>query len=162
MLGNAVVILIGLAAIGSGVWLYQGQQALFENTVEVEGTVATSTVEERAERRDIDDDGMTEDVPVYDAVVEYTYTYDGQRYTADNIYPGSVRSNEFEEITGARDLVDDYPEGSTVTVYVDSRAPDRSYLVRQSNTLRYAVLGILGLVVLGVGVRGVARTKGLI
>ncbi len=39
MLGNAVVLVIGLAAVDGATYLYVSQQALFENTVEVEGTV---------------------------------------------------------------------------------------------------------------------------
>ncbi len=122
----------------------------------------SSSVEERVERRDNDGDDVNEDVTVYYAVVEYSYTYEGQRYTSDNVYPGSARSNEFGAISGARDVVEKYPEGSTATVYVDSRNPDRSYLIRRPNTLRYVGLGVIGLVILGLGVRGVAKTKGLI
>lgn len=148
-----VVVGLVFAAVG-GFLLYSQEQAI-RNATTIEGTVETSTVDEETTRRDRDDDGIREEETSYYARVTYTYEYDGERYTNDNVFPGagspSVSQSE------ASDVVSQYPEGETATVYVDPEDPNDAFLVQERSLLvPGGLLAVGGLVLLG-GLNGVRK-----
>jgi len=155
---GAVVLVVCAAAFGGIGWfMYQGEQSDLENAVEVEGTVQNTSIDKQVSRRDRDDDGRREEVTTFRAVVRYTYTYEGERYTSDSVYSGP--ESTFDSRSGAVDVVEEYSSGETVTVHVNSEQPSRAYLIEQENSLFYfafvGVGGLCGLAAVGSLFRGV-------
>lgn len=146
----AFVILGGVAFAGFGWFAYQDEQSDVNNAVEREGVVQSVDIEEDVDRRDRDDDGIRETERSYEPVVRYTYTYEGQNYTSDSVFPGGDR--QFDSRSEAADYTEAYDPGDTVTVYVNSEEPSSAFLVEQTDTLLYyglmavgVVLGLFGL-----------------
>jgi hypothetical protein len=147
------MILAGAAFGGFGWYAYQNEQADIENAVEVEGVVQGTSIDEDVDRRDRDDDGIRERETSYQPIVRYDYTYEGQSYSSDSVYPGPEET--FDNRGGATDVTDDYSTGETVTVYVNSDDPSRAFLIEKSSTLLYyGLMGLGGLLAI-LGVRAV-------
>jgi hypothetical protein len=144
VLGAGLFVLIGLGVLAYGGYDYTQAQEDVESAVEVEGTVENTDIEEVTTRRDTDDDGVKETKTDYVATVEYTYTHDGETYTNDQVYPGDTTDTRFGSRSGAEDLVNDYSEGETVTVYVTADDPGTSFLVNDVKLLNYAIMGVFG------------------
>jgi len=91
--------------------------------------------------------------------LEYGYTYGGERYESGDICPGAG-SGCYNQ---PRQLVEDYPEGENVTVYVDPSNPETSYLVEAGGILgtgvqwSYAILFAMGAIFFLAGVNNVVR-----
>lgn len=130
-------ILTALAMSAGGWYLYQSEQAVTENAVEVDGVVVSSDVHDREPASRQGD---------YHPSITYEYTYGGETYTSDNICPGSgsacypTGSDRGDVV----EFVDQYPEGESVTVYVPEDDPEKAFLVDESSSGIY-----LGLVALG-------------
>lgn len=146
-------LILGLGFIlGGGYLLYDGVEAV-ATADEVEATVIDSTVAggsspgEATER-------------VYSVEITYEYTYEGETYRNDDVFPeGSADANEFSNRGTAETLVEQYPAGETVTAYVDPDDPDDAHL---ENEVRLQSVGIfLGLVLMGVVVLGGTARKWL-
>lgn len=130
-------ILIALAFSAGGWYLYQSEQQVTENAVEVEGVVTTSEVH-NDEPASLKGD--------YRPSITYEYTYEGETYTSNNICPGSGSAcyPTGEDRSDVQEFVDQYPEGETVTIHVPEDDPEKAYLVDESSSWLY-----LGLVALG-------------
>ena len=143
--GQAVLLIaIGVLFAGLGGSLYLDQQAAIENSVPIEGTVLTSEVE-------IDRPSDPDDPTSYYPVVTYRYEYDGQSYTNDNVFPGTGRQSTSE--SRAAEIVREYADGETVTVYVDPAEPQRSFLLKESAELFHFVF---------IGIGGFAALSGMV
>lgn len=135
----AVLTVVGLLASGGvGYLIYDIQQAT-SGVERVDGTVLDAHVEEnpRAEGG--------HDLPV----VEYRYTYEGETYENDNVFagPSDVPDTSLRgDGPDAREVLDRYEQGETVTVYVDPDDPSESYLI-EDNPPRSGI----GLIVFGTG-----------
>ena len=112
------IIIIVLAMIIVGVTII-AQNALkkhrVENWASVEGTVLYSTI--RIKRK-----GLNEH---YLPTIGYSYTVNGEKYkkSVDNsLNSGYLHKEDVQEI------IDKYPEGSTVTVYYNPEKPAHSIL----------------------------------
>jgi len=75
------VLVVGLGIAGVGAYDYVGQSTAVENAVTVEATVTETEVTEVSKRR-----GGTE----YDPDVRFRYTYEGERYVSENLFPATV------------------------------------------------------------------------
>lgn len=108
--------------------------------VEVEGTVNHSEVDrDTSGRRGVS----------YEADIQYEYTYEGERYSNDNIKPGSgsVSMSRSE----AESLVSEYQENESVDVHIDKNDPSRSWLVDElpvGSILTSLLIGFVGLFIL--------------
>lgn len=135
-------VLIALAFLAGGIgvgvlgWnMYQTQQADVQQAVEVEGTV---------EGTDIDRNDRTEGTDSYEPVVSYTYSFEGQQYSAESVYPGAEKQFSFRD--EAREVTDQYSSGQTVTVYVNEEDPSRAFLINETSTFKpLFAMGIGGL-----------------
>lgn len=141
-LGRGLVFLAflvgALAMTGFGWTMYQNEQFDVQQAVEVEGTVESTDVEQIGTTGGSDDSGSIE----YEAVVRYTYTYEGQEYTSESVYPGPEKRFGLEE--DARAVANQYSPGQTVTVYVNREDPSRAFLIEETggNLLPYLLMGI--------------------
>ena len=66
-----------------------------------------------------------EPTPPYKVTVTYRYVLDGAAFVGDQIHPGGIRANTYEQSTLA---FHKYRPRASVTVYYDPRAPGRAAL----------------------------------
>lgn len=127
-----LILVAGVAIAAWGGWAIYDERQTIDSAVEVEAVVLDSHVNEV----------KSEDE--YYPQITYEYTYEGQRYTSDNVY-ASPDSTSIEEAS-ARSLVEDYPEGETVTDHVDSENPSEAYLeTMHKDTLGMGLAILLGI-----------------
>lgn len=147
-----MVVVFALGFVWFGYLSYQQQQSDLENAVETDGVVQDTSIEKDVSRRDRDDDGRQETETKYEPAVTYTYTYEGQNYTTDSVYSGGDK--RFDDRSGARDVIDRYQSGETITVQVNSEEPDRAFLIeRDASQTQFIFMGVGGFfALLGVGI----------
>jgi hypothetical protein len=142
---GALLVAVGVVFAGFGYVGYQDRKADLENAVEVEGTVESVSVDEDVDRRDRDDDGIRERETSFQPVVEYTYRYEGKRYSSDSVYPGP--ENSFSDRSSATSVTDRFGEGERTTVYVNGEDPSSAYLVERANFSGFYLFMGVGVVV---------------
>jgi hypothetical protein len=141
----AVVLLIGVAAIGYGAYSYTAQTSALDSAVEVEATITSTSVDESSARRGVD----------YVPQATFEYSYEGSDYTSSNVYPGPL-SKDFDTEEAAREELSGYEPGDTVTAYVPPDSPGNAYLQREGNDKPLFLIGFGALFVL-FGGRAVVR-----
>ncbi|MFB6179974.1 MAG: DUF3592 domain-containing protein [Halorientalis sp.] len=106
------------------------QHKAIDNAVNVTATVTKGHVEE---------DQMGHSVH-YDAHLTFTYTYEGQSYTSDDIYPGSGQK-QFESRSDAEHYVQKM-NGTNVTAHVYPKKPGKAFLYSKAgDPLTWIALG---------------------
>jgi len=136
----AVVLLLGLATVGYGVYSYDAQTSALDSAETVNATVVATSVETNDNRRGVD----------YSPNVTFNYTYAGTAYTTSNVYPGPL-PREFDTEDAARAELSDYEPGDTVTAYVPTDAPGTAFLKQERSDKPFLVIGLGLLFVLGGG-----------
>ena len=132
-----IVLAVGLGLacmLGGGYLLYDAVQTA-TGTEEVDAEILTTGVS-----GDPNND--------YRVQISYEYTYGGESYTSDNVFPGTG-VEEFSSRGSAEDFVAEYPEGETVTAYVDPDDPSSAHLEAEipgRNIIGYGVVFVIGLV----------------
>ena len=79
--------------------------------------------------------------PRYEPEIVYTYKVGGDFYEGRTVWAGS-EGVSFGERSFARELVDRYPVGRSVTVYYDPANPVSAVLEQGADSTVYLVLGI--------------------
>jgi hypothetical protein len=138
-LGIALTLVIGLASIGFGAYSYTTQSAALDSATTVEGTITSTSIEESSGR------GAS-----YTPRATFDYTYQGETYTSSKVYPGTL-SKDFDTERAARDELEGYEPGTTVTVYVPTDSPGAGYLKQESTNKPFILVGIGALFVVGAG-----------
>lgn len=134
----AVLLVVGVVATAvTGSLIYDARQAAAD-VEPVEWTVLRTEVEEHV--------GTTgRDRPV----VEYEYTYGGETYTNDNVFPGPGDQPDATLGTSgpsAGGVVERYEAGERVTVHVDPNDPSESCLLARGPAEGlYAMVAFFGL-----------------
>ena len=142
---GTVVLLFLLVAGGGLAYLgytdYKDTKSSLDNRVETDGVITSTNVVER-ERVDKRRDRIDEKT-VYSPSVEYNYTYENKTYSGDDITASEVQIN-YASRGKAESLLEDYPEGENVTVYLDSRNPEDSFLEKRGsgNSLKIILIGV--------------------
>jgi hypothetical protein len=132
----ALSLLVGLGTIGYGAYSYTEQTAALDSTVTVDATLTDVAVEENSGK------GVT-----YSPKATYTYTYEGESYTSENVYPGKL-PREFGSREKARAQIDG-SAGDTVTAYVPTDDPGNAFLNYSTSDKPFLVAGFGALFVLG-------------
>ena len=70
----------------------------------------------------------------------FNYTYEGETYTATNVYPGKL-PRDFSTREKARSQLEGYESGDTVTAYVPLDSPGEAFLKHESNNKPLFVMG---------------------
>jgi hypothetical protein len=143
-IGIALTLVIGLASIGFGVYSYSTQASALDSAATVEGTITSTSIETHSNK------GVS-----YTPQATFTYSYEGETYTASNVYPGTL-ARDFDTERAARAELDGYEEGATVTVYVPTDAPEKGYLQRERSNKPFLLIGV-GVLFLGGAGRSVLR-----
>lgn len=144
-----IAILLGIAAVVGGGYLYYSGLQATENVDEVEATVISSSISETGSAGDSNDDES------YTIRVQYRYTYDGETHTSRSMCPGAgsacvPTSNSRSDMEEA---IEDYPEGGNVTAYVSQSDPSEAYLIDTEPSLIYLGVSAFGLLFVFLGIR---------
>lgn len=143
---SLISIILGVVVLGAAGYMAHSQQQSLSSGVQVETTV------ENKEITYTSNNGGR-----YTPHVTYSYTYNGTRYTSDNIRPG-MGTKKSNTRTAAEDRIDQYNVGETTTAYVVPGSPSKSYLEKESNPLPIMtnplplIVGVLGLALVGLPV----------
>jgi len=137
-IGVVLLLVGGLAIVGYGGYSYVTQTSAVDSAVEVNATVTSTGVEEVSQRRGVE----------YTPSATFEYTYEGQSYNASNVYPGPL-TREFGTKETAREQLDGYGQGDTVTAYVPPDRPGSAFLLRERSNKPFIVIGIGILLSLG-------------
>lgn len=141
--GALLLLVLGLAVGGYGVYDYVQQTDAVRNSVEVQATIVEVGVE-------TDSSGSSRSVNVdYEPTVRFTYEYDGSSYTGSKLYPAAI-SSDHDTRSAAESELDGYAEGETVTAYVTPSDPDDAFLKNQT-TNAPIFAGLIGAVMAGAG-----------
>jgi hypothetical protein len=139
-----ITTVVGVLLIGASGYLAYSQQQSLSSGVQVEATVESKQIVRDSSRR-----GGIDFTPR----VTYTYTYDGEQYTSENIRPGlGITSSNSR--SAAEDRIDQYEVGETTTAYVVEGSPSKSYLKKKNSILLPVILGGFGLLLLGRNIYG--------
>lgn len=133
-----LALVVGFGAMGYGAYGYVEQSSALDSAVEVDATVSDTAIEQRSGRRDTD----------YSPVVTFEYTYEGETYTSSNVYPGPL-GREFDAREAAREKLDEYEPGDTVTAYVPADSPGNAFLERERSNQPFFLIGFGALFVVG-------------
>lgn len=138
----AVLLILGLAITGLGVYGYAEESAAVDDAVEVEAEITDSQIRQvsalRANTR-------------YEPTATFEYRFRGTDYTADDIFPAGS-SERYRDRAAAESVLSAFEVGETVTAYVSPAAPGEAYLrATRSNTSRqFLVFGAFMTLVGGV------------
>jgi preprotein translocase subunit SecG len=146
---GCLVIAICMIFVASGFSIFLGLIIVQGNKTKSWEPVSATVIESRVvSEKDSDGDTM------YSAEIRYQYVVDGNTYISDNWY-----FNEGEFQTSARSMmenrVNEYPEGSTITVYYNPENPSEA-CIRQGSPIwaRITSIGIalFMIIILGIGI----------
>ncbi|SEV99369.1 DUF3592 domain-containing protein [Halobacterium jilantaiense] len=134
--GVLVFLVISVAIAGYGGYDYLQQSEAVRNAVEVDATVVETGVDTESGRR-----GRVD----YRPTATFEYSHDGETYTGNSVFPGSVTPT-YDTESAARDVVADYEPGDTVTAYVDPASPGSAFLKNQQTDtpVKLAAIGLVG------------------
>ena len=138
---SVYLLVLAVALLGAGGYSYVQQGQAVGDAVPVQATVDSAQVERIDSRRSID----------YEPEIEYTYEYQGETYTSEQVFPGpTIRT--YSDRSNAESVVRSFEPGTTVRAYVRPSAPGDAFLIRERTpwpTRALAIGGVLlGLVVL--------------
>ena len=111
-----LALVIGSAIIAYGAYMFWAQTSGLDSAEPVEATIVSTSVEE------VGGQGAE-----YAPTATFEYTYGGDVYTSTYVYPGGV-SREFDSEEAARDSLEAYESGDSVTAYVPTNSPGDAYL----------------------------------
>lgn len=137
--GGIVMLVVGVALAGFGTYDYWQQSDAISNSATVEATITETDVKQVSGRR-----GDVEFRPV----VHFDYRYEGESYTARNVFPATFSPN-YERKSKANSVVREYDDGETVTAYVPPDSPGSAFLEREvtRDPLKFVVIGALSALV---------------
>ena len=144
--------LLGLTAMTAAGVFYVDQASAVEGAESTTGEVLSTDV--RVE--DIDTGGST-DGPEHFPVVRYRYTYGGETYTSENVFPG--RGSVAVEPDRAERIAERYAGAENVTVYVQPDDPAQSFLIEERNAEIPAIFGFVGFFFAALGGLGLWRRR---
>jgi len=138
-IGNVLTLIVGLIGVVWGFSLMQAQATQLDNSVNTSATVVKTSVVEDITRR-----GSVEYYPN----VMYRYTFEGQEYTEGNMYPGGQEPDGKNLRSEAESVVQNYTEGSQITVQVPPGNPDESF-IKAKKTNDPLILILFGVIFTG-------------
>lgn len=148
-----VLVLIGAGVIWFGYSDYTTQEERVENAIEVDAEILDTDVDRRS--------GSSS--TTYYPSVEFEYTYEGTTYTSSNVHATESRSGHSSR-SSAESVTDDYPEGDTVTAYLDPNEPGAAFLDVDHSNGPYLWMGLGAVFVLAgssIFVKAQLATRGI-
>ncbi|MFC6723665.1 DUF3592 domain-containing protein [Halobium palmae] len=86
---------------------------------------------------------MTSGTTQFNPEVSFEYSYEGEPYSSNNLYPASASKN-YDTKSGAQSAMKAYEQGEMVTAYVNPDSPGDAFLKngKSSSPLWFAALGV--------------------
>lgn len=137
--GETSIILVSLFLIGGliltgyGVTQYWGQSQSLDNAVNIAATVTDTNIRTDSSRRGGID---------YQAEINFDYSYEGEKYSSDFIYPLDD-DKEFNRESTAEEFLQDYSGGEQVEAYVNPSEPENAFL-KDSRSNEPLILMLIG------------------
>lgn len=133
----AVALLISIGLIGYGGYTYVNQSDALSNSVKVNATVDSTGVREV--------DGGRRSGVEYKPQVSFSYMYDGDDYSSENVYPEGLAPSYNTEDAAKLSI----SEGDDVTAYVEKDSPENAFLKHEASNkpLYFVGFGILVIMV---------------
>lgn len=145
--GAVLLLLVGLAMTGYGVYDYLDQNEEIREAVTVDATVIEKSVSQTTS-------GSTKTGSInYEPNIRYEYDYEGTTYTGGSIYPAESVNLQYDTREAAQSEISEYEEGATVTAHVLPSNPNDSFLRSQRSYRPLAVAGFGILITLFSGYR---------
>lgn len=150
---STLLLLLAVGLIAFGSYDYVQQSRAVTNAVAVQATVTGASVDRLDGGRGID----------YEPEIEYTYQYQGDTYTGEQVFP-STGVRTYSERSNAQSVVDSYEPGTTVRAYVTPGDPSDAFLIRERTPwpVRAVAIGGAFLVIAiwaGIGARNPGRQE---
>jgi hypothetical protein len=143
--GQSLLILFaGLALLGFGAVDYVQSTNAVSDSVEVEATITEVGVETESNSA-----GTGANVE-YEPTVAFTYTYDGETYSSDNVFPGETPPR-YETESAAQDVITAYEPGTATTAYVDPESPNQAFLKNRTSNQQFIFIAVGAAFALGGG-----------
>jgi hypothetical protein len=136
---SLLLLLVAVGLVGYGAVDYVQSTNAVRESVETEATITEVGVETESSTT-----GTGSNVE-YEPVVRFTYTYEGERYTGDELFPGSVPTR-YDTEPAARNAIAEYEPGATTTAYVDPDSPETAFLENRTSG-RQLLLVVVGLII---------------
>lgn len=143
-----LMVAIGLGmVVGTGAATYVLQMTVAEP---VEAEVLSTSV--TTEACSVDESCRQRYVPD----VTYRFTYEGEEYTGDQVFPDASSGGSVSRDVAAS-TASEYEAGDRVTVHVVPGRPDTAYLVGTGPNLAAAVFAIFGALLTLAGANGIRQ-----
>lgn len=146
---SLLLLLVAVGMVGYGAADYAQSTSAVRESVETDATITELGVETRSNQA-----GTGSSIK-HQPVVEFTYTYDGEQYTGDRLFAGSIPAR-YDTEAAARDAIRRYERGATTTAYVDPDDPETAFLRNKTSNRQFVFIGV-GLVLAAFG--GVSVVK---
>jgi hypothetical protein len=132
---SLLLLLVAVGLAGYGAVDYVQSTNAVRDSVETEATITEVGVETESSTA-----GTGSDIE-YEPVVEFTYIYEGETYTGDELFPGSVPTR-YDSESAARNVIAEYEPGTTTTAYVDPDDPETAFLENRTSNRQLLFIGV--------------------
>jgi len=145
-----ILLLLGAGLLGGGVYSDYPKYEQRTQSVAVDATVQSS------EFTSYDGGADPEDQDSHSVTIVYTYTYDGQAYESDSVFPGGL--NSVSSGSKAEEIAGNYAAGDQITAYVLPSNPEQSYLLEKGHNYWNYLFYVIGALMIFAGLRHTVRT----
>lgn len=132
---SLLLVLLAVGLVSYGAIDYVQSTNAVRDSVETEATITEVGVETESSRT-----GTGSNVE-YEPVVAFTYTYDGERYTGNDLFPGSAPVR-YDTESAARNAIAEYEPETTTTAYVDPDDPETAFLENRTSNRQLVFIGV--------------------
>jgi hypothetical protein len=136
---TVLVVLAGIGFAVYGGYSVMQQSSALQNAEEINVTVESTGVDSVSMRRGVD----------HRPTASFNYTYDGESYTSNNVYPSGV-GQDFNSEEDASEVIEGYEAGETVTGYINPESPENGFLINESSSSPYFMM-LIGLAMAVIG-----------
>lgn len=127
-------LLLGGAILVYGGYMFAIQSPSLDSTEQVDATIISTSV-----------DRTSGPNPTFVPNATYTFTYEGETYTASGMYPGEY-PREFDTKREARNRLSAVEPGEIVTVFIPNNSPNAAYIRRSRGSRPIYLMGIGGII----------------
>lgn len=146
---GVVAVAVALLVSGLGYNMYVSQNQALDSSTKTQAEVVETGIRADSSRR-----GGTD----YRPQITYSYTYNGQDYTSDNMYPGGQEPDEYSTRSEAKETLDRYEEQTPITVHVPTSNPGQAFIRAEKTSDPLVFIGV-GILFLAVGIYRIWKSQ---
>lgn len=129
----ALFVVAGLAVAVYGGYSLMEQSSALENSQPINVTIKSTGIEDVSQRRGVE----------YRPQASFSYSFEGENYSSDNVYPGGV-SKQFNTDQAVEKVIQQYSNGEQTEAYINPGSPGEAFLIDQSSNTPYLMI-LIGL-----------------